>query len=225
MKELEFQNIEEEVAFYKAVLNALPSFVNVNEVKIPDDPSSSHSIWSNQQIYDFMGYSREEVKAMGFAYFVESMHPEDIALVADGYERFKAGTSTIYGGFLRIRPKNGDYHWFVGGMSVLEMKDGKPWRILANVQNLENMTDTRNQIIQLVKENLKLKHQLKISNLTRREQQIIKLIANSKTEKEIALELSISPATAKTHRHHIMQKLQLKNKAALTSFAIEHGLD
>jgi PAS domain S-box-containing protein len=225
MRELEFQNIKEELAFYKMVLNALPSFVNVNEVQIPDDPASSHSIWSNQQVYDFTGYSREEMLEMGFEYFLETMHPEDIALVADGYERFKAGNDTIYGGFLRIRPKNGDYQWFVGGMSVLEMKNGKPWRILANVQNLENMTDTRNQIIQLVKENLKLKHQLKISNLTRREQQIIKLIANSETDREIAADLCISPATAKTHRHHIMQKLHLKNKAALTSFAIEHGLD
>jgi PAS domain S-box-containing protein len=199
--------------------------VNVNELEVPDDPGSSYSLWSNQPVYDFMGYSKEEINDLGFSYFIESMHPEDIALVADGYERFKAGTDKIFGGFLRIRPKNGDYHWFIGGMSVLEMKDGKPWRILANVQNLENMTDTRNQIIQLVKENLKLKHQLKISILTRREQQIIKLIANSKTEKEIAGELCISPATAKTHRHHIMQKLQLKNKAALTAFAIEHGLD
>lgn len=225
MGNLEFKNIEEELEFYKMVLDALPSFVNVNEVEVPDDPTTSHSIWSNQPVYEYLGYTREEVRKLGFAYFVETMHPEDIALVAEGYERIKAGTKTIYGGFLRLRPKNGDYQWFVGGMSVLQAKDGKPWRILANVQNLENMADTRNQIVELVKENLKLKHQLKITVLTKREKQIIQLIAGSKTDKEISAELCISPATAKTHRHHIMQKLHLRNKSALTSFAIEHGLD
>jgi DNA-binding CsgD family transcriptional regulator len=93
------------------------------------------------------------------------------------------------------------------------------------VQNLEEMKDTRNQIIHLIKENLQLKNQLRTHSLSGREKQIIKLIAGGQTDKEIAGYLSISPATVKTHRHNIIKKLHLKNKVAIAHFATENGLD
>jgi DNA-binding CsgD family transcriptional regulator len=77
----------------------------------------------------------------------------------------------------------------------------------------------------LIKENLQLKSQLRIHSLSKREKQIVRLIAKGNTDKEIAGILSISPSTAKTHRHNIIQKLQMKNKAALAQFATENGLD
>jgi len=60
--------------------------------------------------------------------------------------------------------------------------------------------------------------------LTRREHEVLKLIAAGKTTNEIAGELFISPYTAETHRRNLLQKLNLKNAAALVRYAIEHGL-
>jgi two-component system response regulator NreC len=60
--------------------------------------------------------------------------------------------------------------------------------------------------------------------LTQRERVIVKLIAEGYTNKEIADLLCISDKTVGTHRGHIMEKLDLKNVAALTALAIEKGL-
>ena len=60
--------------------------------------------------------------------------------------------------------------------------------------------------------------------LTTREREIIQLIAESNSTKEIADKLSISARTADTHRSNIMRKLAIHDIAGLTRFAITHGL-
>jgi DNA-binding CsgD family transcriptional regulator len=225
MNKFEFKSKDEELQFLRKVLNAIPALINVNQVDDLNDPSANFNLWSNQQVYDFTGYSRQEIEEMGFKFFLDTMHPDDMELIMDSLGKFTKSFSTIHGGLMRLKPKNGDYHWFIGNMAVMEMKDDKPWRVIVNVLNMEQMKDTQTQIIQLIKENLQLKNQLRIQTVTKREKQIIKLIAKGKTDREIAADLSISPATAKTHRHNIIQKLNLKNKAAIAQFAAEIGLD
>jgi DNA-binding NarL/FixJ family response regulator len=44
------------------------------------------------------------------------------------------------------------------------------------------------------------------------------------SDREIAAELFISPATAMTHVKHIRSKLDVRSRAAATSYAIEHRL-
>ncbi len=60
--------------------------------------------------------------------------------------------------------------------------------------------------------------------LTRREKEILKMIAGGMTNREIGKSLEISPRTIQTHRTNIMQKLDLKNTAEMVKFAIERGL-
>jgi DNA-binding NarL/FixJ family response regulator len=54
------------------------------------------------------------------------------------------------------------------------------------------------------------------------ERQVLRLIAEYKTGKEIAEELGISPFTVKTHRQNICQKLELQGNHSLMKFALEH---
>lgn len=63
-----------------------------------------------------------------------------------------------------------------------------------------------------------------VSLLTKRELQIIQLIAKSMTTKEIADELSLSELTVSTHRKNAMQKLETKNIAGLVKFVIENQI-
>jgi DNA-binding NarL/FixJ family response regulator len=62
------------------------------------------------------------------------------------------------------------------------------------------------------------------SVLTRREREVLQLLAESKTTKQVAIILHISPKTVETHRLKIMKKLNLDNMAALTKYAIREGL-
>lgn len=57
-----------------------------------------------------------------------------------------------------------------------------------------------------------------------REMQVLKLIASGKTVSEIADELSLSVTTISTYRHRLLDKMDLKNNAELTHYAINNGL-
>lgn len=63
-----------------------------------------------------------------------------------------------------------------------------------------------------------------LESLTPRERQILQLIAQSHSTKEVAAKLQISVKTAENHRTNLMKKLNLHDVASLTRFAIEHGL-
>lgn len=60
--------------------------------------------------------------------------------------------------------------------------------------------------------------------LTKRENEIFKMIASGKSIKEIADELFISARTVETHKLNIQSKLQLQNTAQLVRYAIENQL-
>jgi len=60
--------------------------------------------------------------------------------------------------------------------------------------------------------------------LSRRELDIVQLIKEGLSSKEIALRLDISLKTVEVHRYNILKKLNLKNTAALVNFINVHGL-
>ena len=62
------------------------------------------------------------------------------------------------------------------------------------------------------------------SQLTSREQAILLLLADGKSNKHVARELDISVRTAETHRRNIKRKLNIDSTAGLTRYVIQHGL-
>jgi DNA-binding NarL/FixJ family response regulator len=60
-------------------------------------------------------------------------------------------------------------------------------------------------------------------SLTKREKEVLSLIAEGLNNLEISEKLFISPRTVDTHRTNIMQKLNIHDAANLVKFAIEHG--
>jgi DNA-binding NarL/FixJ family response regulator len=63
-----------------------------------------------------------------------------------------------------------------------------------------------------------------LSNLTEREQEVLTLIAEGLTNKQIGEQLGISPKTVARHRDNITQKLNRSSRAELTRYAIQKGL-
>jgi DNA-binding NarL/FixJ family response regulator len=61
-------------------------------------------------------------------------------------------------------------------------------------------------------------------NLTRREREVLQLVADGNSSKEIAQLLALSVKTVDTHRRQLMEKLQIYSVAELTHFAIREGV-
>ncbi len=62
------------------------------------------------------------------------------------------------------------------------------------------------------------------SMLSPREREVLQLMTEGKTTKQIGLALHISPKTVEGHRLRLMEKLQIDNIAQLTKYAIQEGL-
>ncbi len=60
--------------------------------------------------------------------------------------------------------------------------------------------------------------------LTTREREVIQLLAEGKTSKEVAVTLNLSVKTAETHRTNLMRKLGLHSVADLTLYAVRNGI-
>jgi len=85
------------------------------------------------------------------------------------------------------------------------------------IQGLVNKTREKEQKAE--KEN-----SIKKACFTKREIEIITLVAEGKTNKEIANKLNISIRTIDSHKNHIMQKLQVKSAVEIVKFAIKNDL-
>jgi two-component system, NarL family, response regulator NreC len=61
-------------------------------------------------------------------------------------------------------------------------------------------------------------------SLSEREREVLQLVAEGGSSKEIAELLSISPATVETHRAHLLQKLGLRNTVEVVRYAARRGI-
>ena len=67
-------------------------------------------------------------------------------------------------------------------------------------------------------------HRTSPVTLTAKEREVLQLVAEGKSTKEIAHALSITVKTVETHRHNIMNRLNIRSIAQLTKYAIRQGL-
>jgi DNA-binding NarL/FixJ family response regulator len=59
--------------------------------------------------------------------------------------------------------------------------------------------------------------------MTRREREIIRLIADGLSNKEIAQRLNVATFTVKSHVHNVLEKLTLRTRAQIASYYVKEG--
>ena len=96
-------------------------------------------------------------------------------------------------------------------------------RAVANGSSFYSQKISNAMVQQLLKGNAPTKEK-KSRNLTPRELEILKLIAEEKSNQEIADSLFISIRTVDTHRRNLLEKIQVKNTAGLVRYALKHGI-
>jgi two-component system, NarL family, response regulator NreC len=94
---------------------------------------------------------------------------------------------------------------------------------------IDNKTYVNSQIASLVVESLmgdspRSHNKHVFSLLTEREKEVLQLIAEGKSTKQIASNLNVSTKTIESHRRQVMGKLNIRNVADLTKYAIREGL-
>ena len=90
------------------------------------------------------------------------------------------------------------------------------------VQTLRRVADYRGRLSaeQVVRQEPNAIAERSLTALTDRERQIIRLVSEGLSNKEIGRRLNLTDGTIKVHLHHIFQKLEVGNRTALAAFAM-----
>jgi DNA-binding NarL/FixJ family response regulator len=116
------------------------------------------------------------------------------------------------------------------GASGFLLKDVEPdelrraVRVVAKGEALLAPSITRRLISEFTRRAHSTGQAERLALLTEREREVVALVGRGLSNEELAAELFISPATAKTHVSHAMTKLGSRDRAQLVVFAYEAGL-
>lgn len=218
--ESELSALREKVAFLERIVNEVPASIYISSLE-------KGVLWCNKTNEETLGYTLEEILEMGgYEYLYKIVHPEDHNVPNDSVDHYKHFDGAEFGGIFRAKHKNAkEYKWFMGWAKAYKKdKDGNVKELLCVDVDLSPQMNTDKQLAEALRENLKLKNKLLLKSLRKREIEVLALVCQGFSTKEIAKKLFISANTVSTHRKNIQHKLGTNNVADLVSLAKEAGL-
>lgn len=214
------QALSHKCAFLERIVHEVPANIYVSDLE-------KGVVWCNRTNEETLGYPLEEILQLGgLEYFRAIVHPDDQNIPADSIAHYKSFNGAEYGGVFRARHKNEeDYRWFIGwAKAFTQDQKGAVKELLCVDVDLSPRMNTEEQLIAALRENLRQKNTLLIQSLRKREVEILTLVCEGKSTKEIAQQLFLSEHTVHTHRRNIQRKLGTSNVAELVLLAREAGL-
>ena len=186
------------------ISDLLPGIIHINSL------SDFAILYMNKYGEERSGLSKEEIIAMGTQFLEDIFEPETLEYFSRPLIQMiqENDRSRIVSFFQKIRPyDSSDYQWILTTSKFLKNENES----ISISQELSGMDGSIKIISKLLDDNLYVrKNMKKFGSLTKREKQIIKLVAKGHSTKQIAEELFLSPQTVKTHRKNISKKLNLE---------------
>lgn len=195
----------------------------------------------DQRWCEILGYAPEMLPS-NKEILGQLIHPEDKARVLAAMKEHELGNTPLYQCEYRLRHKDGHWVWVASrGQIVARDEEGKSSRIMGTVKDIsderrlaQSGADVLRQIESMVQHLMGARDKplgadtsrtlLGPEVLSRRQRQILILIARGKTSAEIGKELKVATATVISHRRRLMNLLQVHSAAELTRYAIKHEL-
>lgn len=222
----ENDQLKAQVEFLQEVINKMPGWIQINEVDNSLDPVGMVNIFSNEASLKALGYSKDELMELGPRFLSEVLHEDDLKVVVDDMKNSKnLIDSEVVVHTFRTRLKNGDYIWTLVKSKVFRRNpDGTPSHFLNWIVDLSSDMQANPQIGDLIKEVHRSQNKVLLVNISRRESEVLALIAEGLSAKKISEKLNISILTVDTHRKNLLRKLRLPNIAALATFSAAMGI-
>lgn len=171
-----------------------------------------------------LGVTMEELAAMGTNYYPKFFNMEEAReyvpqMLAMVERNDPSETFTI---FQQVKfAENNNWNWHLSSIRILEHNnEGQPIATLTLAQLITPDQHYTPKIERLLDELTFLRTNFKtFSSLSKRECDVIKLLASGKTSVQIADELHLSVKTIETHRKNIRRKLDAKTQADISRYA------
>jgi DNA-binding CsgD family transcriptional regulator len=218
--EQEIQKLKEKCAFLEKVIHEVPANIYISNLDLG-------VVWCNRTNEETLGYTLSEILEMGgMAYMEAIVHPDDLHIPEDSVNHYQHFDGAEYGGLFRAKHKEEkEYKWFMGWAKAFSKNtEDEVKEVICVDIDMSPRMNTEDQLVQALKENLKQKNRLLLRNLRKREIEILELICQGCSTKDIAERLFISPNTVSTHRKSIQKKMGTNNVADLVSLGKEAGM-
>lgn len=169
----------------------------------------------------------------------QRVHPDDFTQTDAAANAHLRGETPTFQHEHRLRHKDGHWVWiFSSGRIVQRDASGNPLRLVGTVLDVSHQKRISQEGLGLLQRVETLLRDVAGANtkkvdkaeantlegLTRRQVQILTLVAKGGTSQQIAEQLHIAPSTVVSHRRDLMRRLNLRGTADVTRFAIEYGL-
>ena len=147
---------------------------------------------------------------------------EAVSLVKKKYPQVKVLMLTMH------KSKQYFYHSMSGGADGYLMKDDSDEELLLAIRKIQS---GKNYISPMLTDDFtadvinahRNQQALPLRGLTKRENEVLQLVVEGYTSKDVAQKLCLSPRTVDHHRAKLLKKFSLKNSADLVSFAVRNG--
>ncbi len=210
------QMIHGKMAKLDEVAELIPGFIHIND---------QHTLQVEKLYPEVtrLGITAQEIIDMGEDYLYKYLHPETQKRVFPKFLDFYSqnDTNAVCSDFQYVLTGKDTYQWIFTATKI-SLELGK----LISVSNfIDTIGPLSDKLERLLSENLFLRRNFKrFASLTRREKEILKLIALGFSNKEICDQLHISQFTVTTHRRNLKAKLEAKRITDIQRYAIAFGL-
>jgi len=215
-----------EKEFIQKIFHLLPCIIYEIELKDSGIISTFHNVRMNQRGLDFIGCTHKEIALMGFDFFEQIVHPDDLEQMSvNSKKNCHSEPKPDYAQTLRIRlPRQTEYNSFYCARNVTEtFANGTLKKVLIIALEVKEIVYPDNQIAEALKVMIKRNSIMKAFDLSHREEEVLHLIVKAMSDPEIADDLSISIVTAKKHRTNLLHKTGTKNSVELALLAYKSG--
>jgi DNA-binding CsgD family transcriptional regulator len=212
--------IAEKIAEIARFADEIPAIVMIHRFKC----RTSTIEYMSKRGLEYFNTTMENLRLLGDRYIQLYMHQHD----ADDYrprifELLKNNNQNeVFTFFQQLRPSiTADWDWFFSSIKILMRDDaGQPLLLIMSTVPINPLKHVTRKVSRLLEESIFIReNQVSFDCLSAREQEILKLIANGKSNREIAESHFISINTVETHRKNIKAKLGARSNHDLLRFA------
>ncbi len=165
-----------------------------------------------------LGYKPSDLGQSGRRILMDNLHPSNTTFRNELFEHFKKNEDVPWVGTYQLKGKDNQWHTLLAYAEVhTKDEENNVEHLIINIEiDITGLKSSENY--------QKAADRALWSTVTKRENQIIKQIAQGSRNQDIAASLNISLNTVETHRKNLLRKLGMKNTTSLIYFVTKYRL-